>query len=73
MYSRHRFPSAIISYCVWLYDTFPLSYRDIEKMMLYRGIEVTYETDLGVVSEVRAAVCPSASPQASVRCGQMAS
>jgi putative transposase len=27
-----------------LYYTFPLSYRDIEKMMLYRGIEVTYET-----------------------------
>jgi putative transposase len=44
MYSRHRFPSEIISYCVWLYHTFPLSYRDIEKMMLYRGIEVTYET-----------------------------
>jgi putative transposase len=32
------------SYCVWLYYTFPLSYRDIEKMMLYRGIEVTYES-----------------------------
>lgn len=44
MYSRHRFPGEIISYCVWLYYTFPLSYRDIEKMMLYRGIEVTYET-----------------------------
>ena|GEM_PF-923611 len=44
MYSRHRFPSEIISYCVWLYYTFPLSDRDIEKMMLYRGIEVTYET-----------------------------
>ena len=44
MYSRHRFPSEIISYCVWLYYTFPLSYRDIEKMMLYRGIEVSYET-----------------------------
>ncbi|MBW4641316.1 MAG: IS6 family transposase [Gloeocapsa sp. UFS-A4-WI-NPMV-4B04] len=44
MYSRHRFPSEIISYCVWLYYTFPLSYRDIEKMMLDRGIEVTYET-----------------------------
>ena len=29
----------IISYCVWLYYTFPLSYRAIEKMMLYRGIE----------------------------------
>ena len=44
MYSRHRFPGEIISHCVWLYYTFPLSYRDIEKMMLYRGIEVTYET-----------------------------
>lgn len=44
MYSRHRFPVEIISYCVWLYYTFPLSYRDIEKMMLYRGIEVTYES-----------------------------
>ena len=44
MYSRHRFPGEIISYCVWLYDTFPLSYRDIEKMMLYRGIEVTYKS-----------------------------
>jgi putative transposase len=44
MYSRHRFPTEIISYCVWLYYTFPLSYRDIEKMMLYRGIEVSYES-----------------------------
>ena len=44
MYFRHRFPAEIISYCVWLYYTFALSYRDGEKMMLYRGIEVTYET-----------------------------
>lgn len=36
--------SEILSYCVWLYYTFPLSYWDIEKMMLYRGIEVTYES-----------------------------
>lgn len=43
-YSRHRFPAKTISYCVWLYYTFQLSYRDIEKMMLYRGIEVTYES-----------------------------
>jgi putative transposase len=40
----HRFPIAVIRHCVWLYYTFPLSYRDIEKMMLYRGIEVTYES-----------------------------
>ncbi len=44
MYSRHRFPDEIISYCVWLYYTFPLSYRDIEKIMLYCRIEVTYES-----------------------------
>ncbi|MCY7277760.1 MAG: IS6 family transposase [Phormidesmis sp. CAN_BIN44] len=44
MYSRYRFPGEIISHCVWLYYTFPLSYRDIEKMMLSRGIEVPYET-----------------------------
>lgn len=44
MYSRYRFPGEVISHCVWLYYTSPLSYRDIEKMMLYRGIEVTYET-----------------------------
>ena len=42
-YKRHRFPIEIISYCVWLYYTFPLSFRDIQKMMMYRGIEVTYE------------------------------
>ena len=43
-YKGYRFPAEIISHCVWLYYTFPLSYRDIEKMMLYRGIEVTYES-----------------------------
>ena len=43
-YKGYRFPAEIISHCVWLYYTFPLSYRDVEKMMLYRGIEVTYES-----------------------------
>ncbi|MEL6940921.1 MAG: hypothetical protein AAFO84_17200, partial [Cyanobacteria bacterium J06598_1] len=42
-YCGHCFPAEIISYCVWLYYTFPLSLRDIEKRMLYRGITVTYE------------------------------
>lgn len=43
-YKYHRFPIEVIRHCVWLYYTFPLSYRDIEKKMLYRGIEVTYES-----------------------------
>ncbi len=42
-YKYHRFPIEVIRHCVWLYYTFPLSFRDIEKMMPYRGIEVTYE------------------------------
>jgi len=44
LYSRHRFPSEIISHCVWLYFRFNLSYRDIEEMMSVRGIIFTYET-----------------------------
>jgi putative transposase len=43
LYYRHRFPGEIISHCVWLYFCFCLSYRDIEEMMLVRGVGVTYE------------------------------
>ena len=46
-YRSHRFPAEIISYCVWLYYTFPLSFHDIEKMMRYRGITLTYEAIRG--------------------------
>ncbi|PRC93894.1 IS6 family transposase [Solimicrobium silvestre] len=44
LYFRHRFPSEIISHCVWLYFRFSLRYRDIEEMMAERGVVVTYET-----------------------------
>ena len=30
LYHRHRFPSEIISHCVWLYFRFTLSFRDVE-------------------------------------------
>ncbi len=46
-YRGHRFPGEIISYSVWLYYTFSLSFRDIEKIMLYRGVTVTYEAIRG--------------------------
>jgi putative transposase len=42
-YKNHRFPPEIISHAVWLYFRFTLSYRDVEEMMLARGIIVTYE------------------------------
>ena len=39
----HRFPPAIISYAVWLYDRFNLSHRDIEDLLAERGVTVSRE------------------------------
>src|SRR3977135_3877809 len=44
LYHRHRFPSKIISHCVWLYFRFALSFRDVEEMLAMRGVALTYET-----------------------------
>jgi putative transposase len=43
-YKGHRFPPDIISYAVWLYYRFNLSYRDIEDLLAERGIRVSYES-----------------------------
>jgi putative transposase len=43
-YYGHRFPSAIISYAVWVYHRFCLSFRDVEDLLAERGIVVSYET-----------------------------
>ncbi len=44
LYKRHRFPSEIIQYAVWLYYRFNVSHRDIEDLLAERGIEVSYES-----------------------------
>ncbi len=44
LYKRHRFPSEIIQYAVWLYHRFNMSHRDIEDLLSERGIEVSYES-----------------------------
>jgi putative transposase len=44
LYKGHRYPVEIISHCVWLYHRFPLSLREVEEMMMARGVLVTYET-----------------------------
>jgi len=44
LYKRHRFPSEIIQYAVWLYHRFNLSHRDIEDLLAERGIVVSYES-----------------------------
>jgi putative transposase len=43
-YKGHRYPVEIIAHCVWLYFRFPLSFREVEELMLERGVLVSYET-----------------------------
>jgi len=43
LYHRHRFPSQIISHCVWLYFRFRRSFSDVEELMPSRGVSLTYE------------------------------
>ena len=44
IYARHRFHPDIIRRAVWMYFRFNLSFRDIEELMIERGIDVSYET-----------------------------
>jgi putative transposase len=43
-YKGFRYPVEIISHCVWLYHRFPLSFHEVEEMMLARGVVVSHET-----------------------------
>ncbi|MCX4784329.1 IS6 family transposase [Streptomyces sp. NBC_01264] len=43
-YANHRYPAEIIAHCVRLYFRFPLSLREVEEMMLERGVIVSYES-----------------------------
>ena len=43
-YYGYRFPPEIISYAVWVYHRFCLSFRDVEDLLAERGIIVSYET-----------------------------
>jgi len=43
-YSGYRFPSEIIQQAIWLYVRFTLSFRDVEDLLVERGIVVSYET-----------------------------
>jgi putative transposase len=42
-YKGHRFPLEVISYSVWLYHRFTLSFRDVEDLLAERGIVVSCE------------------------------
>ncbi|MFT6757060.1 MAG: putative transposase, partial [Chitinophagales bacterium] len=40
-YKRHRFPPGIVSYAVWVYYRFSLSYRDVDDLLAERGVIVS--------------------------------
>jgi len=42
-YKNHRFPGDIISHGVWLYYRFTLIYRDVQELLMERGITVSHE------------------------------
>ncbi|MFB6878627.1 IS6 family transposase [Streptomyces sp. NPDC056323] len=43
LYKGFRFPAEVISHAVWLYHRFPLSFREVEELLLARGITVFHE------------------------------
>ncbi len=43
-YKGFRFPQEIISYAMWLYYRFSLSFRNVEELLAERGVIVSYET-----------------------------
>jgi putative transposase len=43
-YKGYRYPIEVIGHAVWLYHRFALSLRDVEELLLARGVVVTYET-----------------------------
>jgi putative transposase len=44
LFKGFRFPPEIIPYAIWLYFTFPLSFRDVELLLAQRGVQVSHET-----------------------------
>ncbi|CCM75634.1 hypothetical protein BN77_2804 [Rhizobium mesoamericanum STM3625] len=43
-YKNRRFPIEILARAIWLYFRFNVSLREVEEMMLERGVAVSYET-----------------------------
>jgi putative transposase len=43
-YRCHRFPAEIIQHAIWLYLRFSLSYRDVEELLVERGLDLSYRT-----------------------------
>src|SRR6202008_2309970 len=67
-YKGHRYPAEIIAHCVWRYHRFPLSLREVEELMVVRGVIVSYEKIRAVVAQLRAGLrLPAAPPPTPTR------
>jgi len=44
IYTHHRFHPDIIRRAVWMYFRLNFSFRDVEELMIERGVDVSYET-----------------------------
>jgi putative transposase len=55
-YKRYRFPADIFAYAVWLYCRFDMSFRELEELLLVRGIDVSYETIRGWITKFGPAI-----------------
>jgi transposase-like protein len=54
---HHRFPAEVISHAVWLYHVFSISLRDVELLLVERGIAVSYETVESIQNRGEPRVC----------------
>ena len=61
-YKGHRYPPEIIAHCVWLYHRFPLSFREVEELMLATRRRGQLRNHPAVVREVRAGLRQPAAP-----------
>ena len=61
-YQGQRYPVEIINHCVWLSFRFPLSFGEVEELMVERGVAVSDETIRRWCAKFRAGLRRRAAP-----------
>ena len=67
-YYGFRFPAAVISCAVRWYHRFNLSLRDIEELLLERGVTVSYESVRSLRIALKLGVARRVPPGTSTKC-----
>jgi transposase-like protein len=61
-YKGHRYTVEIINHCVWSYFRFPLSFREVEVLMLETRCRGQLRNDPTLVRQIRAGLRQRAAP-----------